>query len=158
MGMVYQWKDAGITPQVPAQIAGEEMERIRVHNNGRLESRMLVEVSKPKDAPLHKAFEWNDKKAAEMWRVEQAGFMIRHITVSVEKPDGEAKPTRAFVSVVRDEDRSYTSIEHALSDAALRAQVVAQAWSELEAWHKRHAELVEFARVFTAIEQARPAK
>jgi hypothetical protein len=65
---------------------------------------------------------------------------------------GERPETiRAFVSVKRDEDRSYTSILHALSDDGLRAQVVAQAWADLEAWHKRYAELAEFAKFFVLI-------
>jgi hypothetical protein len=84
--------------------------------------------------------------------------MIRHIGVVIEGADEDAPPIRAFVSVQRDEDRSYTSVAHAMADPDLRAQVVSQAWAELEAWRKRHAELIEFAKLFTAIEQARPAE
>lgn len=155
--MIYRWKEAahGI---LDAQVAGEELERIRVRNNGRLESRTVVEEARPEDAPLHPAFEWDDAKAAEMWRVEQAGYLIRHIEVVHEKENGEATPIRAFVSVKRDEDRSYTSVEHALSDEELRQQVISQAWAELEAWRKRHAELIEFAKVFSIIDQARDAE
>ncbi len=156
MKMAYSWKP-GATLKLDPQAAGEELERIRVHNNGRLESHSVVEEARPETSPLHKAFEWDDTKAADAWRVEQAGYLIRHIAVSIQKGDGEAVPIRAFVSVVRDEDRSYTSIEHALSDQELRIQVVAQAWAELEAWRKRHAELIEFAKVFATIDQARVA-
>lgn len=157
MNMVYSWKDGARSIGVEAQVAGEELERIRVQNNGRLESKLVVEAAKPKTAPLHPVFTWNDREAADLWRNEQAKYLIRHIAVDVEKADGSSEPLRAFVSVIRDEDRSYTSIEHALSDGELRAQVVAEAWNELEAWRKRHAELIEFAKIFTAIEQARAA-
>lgn len=156
MGMVYQWK-SGSRIQIDAQAAGEEMERIRVVNNGRLEAENVVEAAKAPKSALHPHFEWNDKEAAKAWRIEQAGHLIRCITVTLEKPDGEAAPTRAFVSVKRDEDRSYTSVQHALSDAELRQQVLDRAWDELEAWRKRHAELVEFAKVFAVIDQARGA-
>ena len=97
------------------------------------------------------------RKAATASRLDQAGNLIRAIDVVITKDETEAKPIRAFVSVVRDKDRSYTSVQHALSDADLRAQVVAQAWAELEAWRKRHAELVEFAALFAAMDQARAA-
>lgn len=158
MGMVYSWKaGAHHAPNIEAQVAGEELERIRVHNNGRLENAHVVAAARDKKSPLHPVFEWDDKKAAAAYRLDQAGDLIRAIDVVIVKDETEARPIRAFVSVVRDKDRSYTSVQHALSDAELRAQVVAQAWAELEAWRKRHAELVEFAAVFASMDQARVA-
>lgn len=158
MGMVYSWKaGAHHSPDVEVQAAGEELEKIRVKNNGRLENADVVEAARDKRSPLHPAFEWDDRKAATAYRLDQAGNLIRAIDVVITKDETEAKPIRAFVSVVRDKDRSYTSVQHALSDADLRAQVVAQAWAELEAWRKRHAELVEFAALFAAMDQARAA-
>ena len=151
MGMVYQWK-AGTQHKLDAQIAGEELERIRVRQNGRLDPKDVVEASRPASAPLHDSFEWDDAKAGAAWRENQAGAIIRHIAVVLEKSDTTEVPIRAFVSVKRDEDRSYTSVQHALSDEVLRAQVVAQAWAELEAWRKRYAELVELANIFAVIE------
>lgn len=155
--MIYKWKSSGAPGGIDAQVAGEEMERIRVRNNGRLDSADVVEASRPKSAPLHSAFEWDDAKAAEAYRVDQAAHMIRHIDVVFESENGDKAPVRAFVSVKRDEDRSYTSLQHALSDEELRAQVIKQAWRDLEAWHSRYAELTEFAKIFTAIGEARPA-
>lgn len=156
MAMVYQWR-AGAHHKIDAQTAGEELERIRTFNNGRLEAEHVVDAARPADAPLHEAFEWNDAVAAEAWRRDQASTMIRHIAVVMDKPDGEAAAVRAFISVKRDEDRSYTSVQHALSDEQLRSQVLKQAWLELEAWRKRHAELIELAQVFSVIDQARGA-
>lgn len=158
MGMVYQWKGNVAPGGIDAQIVGEELERIRTFHNGRLEAYDVVEASRPGDAPLHNVFEWDDAKAAEEHRKTQAMHLIRHIDVVMEKQDGSSAPIRAFVSVKRDEDRSYTSLQHALSDEELRAQVVAQAWAELEAWHRRYAELAELAKIFALIEQARPAE
>lgn len=154
---VYRWKP-GSTAPLEAQAAGDEMERIRVRNNGRLTSELVVEAARDEDAPLHPAFEWNDKRAAEAHRLEQARYLIRSIEVVVDRGDPEPVPIRAFVNVQRDEDRSFTSTFHALSDVDLRAQVIASAWRELEAWRRRHAELVEFARIFTEIDKARGAK
>ncbi|MBO9380014.1 hypothetical protein GG804_24920 [Sphingomonas histidinilytica] len=156
MNMVYQWKDA-THAIVDAQIAGEELERIRVRQNGRLDAKDVVDASRPADAPLHEAFEWDDETAAEAYRLDQARYLIRHIDVVVEKTAADPVAVRAFVSVKRDEDRSYTSVQHAMSDVDLRAQVVAAALAELDAWRKRHAELVELARIFACIDQARDA-
>lgn len=156
MGMIYQWKD-GSHVTIDAQSAGEEMERIRVRQNGRLDQESVLAAARKPKSPLHPHFEWDNEKAAEAYRLDQAGHLIRCITVTVEKPNGGEAPVRAFVNVRREEDRSYTSIQHALSDDELRAQVVATAWAELEAWRRRHAELVEFAAIFATMDQARAA-
>lgn len=156
MGMVYQWKPAaGI--KVDPDVAGAVMERLRTTNNGRLTGELLVAEAQPKTSPLHDAFEWNNHRAAHLYRVDQAAHLIRSIEV-VKVVGGQQKPIRAFVSVVRDEDRSYTSTAHALSDPELRQQVLDAAWRELEAWRQRHAELTEFAKIFAEIDQARGAE
>lgn len=154
--MIYQWK-GGSHLLIDAQAAGEELERIRVRQNGRIESEDVVREARDEASPLHPAFDWNDATAAEKYRVEQAKYLIRSIEIVIDKSGEEQIPIRAFVSVKRDEDRSYTSTIHALADPELRAQVVQQAFNELEAWRKRHAELTEFARVFAEIDQARGA-
>lgn len=153
----YFWKPKVVIP-VPAQVAGEELERIRTVHNGRLTQADVVNEARDKANPLHKAFEWSDKKAAHEYRLTQAAYVIRSITVVEELGgDKQTAPVRAFVNVQRDEDRSYTSVAHAMSDTELRAQVVARAWKELEDWKARHAELVEFARLFSVIEDMRQA-
>lgn len=154
----YLWKPKVVVP-VPAQVAGEELERIRVAHNGRLTQADVVAEAREKTNPLHKAFEWNDKRAANEYRLTQAAYIIRSITVATEGATGEedGQPIRAFVNVTRDDDRSYTSVAHAMSDTELRAQVIARAWKELEDWKARHAELVEFARLFSVIEDMRQA-
>lgn len=156
MTMVYQWKH-GSRIDLDPQAAGEELERIRTWNNGRLEPLNVVEASRDAGAPLHTAFEWDDGKAAQSWRLEQARYVIRSVEVIVPKHSGGEAPIRAFVSVERDADRSYTSVHHALSDKELRVQVLRQAWADLEAWRQRNAELVEFAEIFAMIDQARDA-
>jgi len=153
--MIYQWKpEARI--KIDAQAAGAEMERLRVIHNGRLEAAMLVDAARNEENPLHDHFEWDDTKAAEAHRSEQARYLIRSIVVQVDSQIS-AEPVRAFVSVKRDEDRSFTSFAHALSDAELRAQVLADAMRELVAWRKRHAELTELANIFALVDQAQEA-
>lgn len=154
--MIYQWKPEARV-KVDAQVAGDELERIRTWDNGRLDAKNVVEVSRDPGAPLHPAFEWDDEQAAEAYRIEQAKYMIRSIVVQQAPDQTEAQPIRAFVSVVRDKGRSYTAVGHAMADPDLRRQVLLKALQELEAWRSRYAELVELANVFAAIEEARVA-
>lgn len=151
MQAVYKWRPHAGVP-VPAQVAGEELERIRVRNNGRLSQEVVVSEAKNEENPLHSAFEWNDRKAAHQYRLGQAGYVIRMLSVTfVDDGDKKTDPVRAFVNVSRGEDRSYTSIVHAMSDDELREQVIAKAYKELEDWQNRYSEIVEFSQVFDAI-------
>lgn len=149
----YSWKPKTSVP-VDAQAAGERLEEIRVRHNGRLTPTAVVDDARPQDAVLHPAFEWNDKVAAERFREDQARYMLRSIViVRPAAPEQEpTRPIRAFVSVTRDEDRSYTSIDHAMSDAELREQVVERAWRELLEWKARYQEYRELAEVCAAID------
>lgn len=155
--MVYSWKPGAITPPVLPQIAGERLEEIRRQHNGRMTPADVVNDARPESSPLHPAFEWNDATAAESWRREQAGYMIRHIAVEVTK-DEASEPTviRAFVSVTEGKATHYASTAAALSDPDLRAQILRRAWGELQAWRKRHDELVEFSSVFAAMDSFVP--
>lgn len=57
-------------------------------DNGGLTAPMVVESARPKDAPLHGYFEWDDKAAAEEFRLEQARSMIRRVRFVVEDSAG----------------------------------------------------------------------
>jgi hypothetical protein len=151
----YAWTMTDSLIPVPAQVAGERLEKIRQDNGGKLEPEMVVDDSRPQEAPLHKAFEWDDAKAGELYRVDQAKQIIRHVVIQNVTEEGTAptKPVRAFVSVQRDGERSYTSMAHAMSDADLRKQVLERAMSELQNWRSRYKDLQELAQVYAAIDQ-----
>lgn len=152
----YKWKP-GAHLKINARIAGTELERIRTKHNGRLTPNDVLEEAKARSSPLHKAFVWDDTEAAHKFRLGQASYLIRSIEVVVSasksKPAGNV---RAFVSVKRERDRSYTSISHAMSDVELRQQVVADALKELQAWRQRYEKLSEFSKVFAAIDKTLP--
>lgn len=152
-GAVYAWKSHAAIP-VDAEIAGKALESLRVRNNGRLSQHAIVEAARPADAPLHPAFEWNDHEAAELYRRQQAGYMLRMIVVQAPEQPPDAPPVRAFINIDEGEgERYYTSTAAALSDADLRARVLANAWHELRAWRDRYQEIEELAEVFAKVEE-----
>lgn len=153
----YAWRP-GSRISIDAGKAGREMERIRQGNGGALSQEVVLAQARSANSALHAHFEWDDGVAAEKHRLGQAGELIRSITVDVSRSNLETKPIRAFVNVIERGQQHYTSTLHALSDKELRAQVLAKAWADLEAWRERHAELTEFARIFSAIDEARSAK
>ena len=156
MSTTYRWKPASHV-KIDAQLAGEELERIKAAHNGRLDQEDIVDAARDEANPLHEHFEWDDATAAEAYRLDQAGHLIRTIEIIHERPDQEPTPIRAFVSVAQQEERFYVSTTDAMADPELRRQVINQAWRELEAWRCRHAELTEFGKIFSEIDQARGA-
>lgn len=149
---VYKWKGF-VSFGVAAQVAGEELERIRRKYDGRLVQEDIVREAEKVRSPLHKAFEWNNEKAAHLYRLNQAGDLIRNIVVVNVGKGGDKQTIRAFVNVGVDDDRHYTSIAHAMSDDELRRQVIGEAWDELKAWKEKYKELVEFSKLFSVIEE-----
>jgi hypothetical protein len=152
--VIYRWKSGAHVPKgASAQVVGERLESLRQEHGG-LTARVVVDDARDKSSVLHPAFEWNDKRAAEHWRLEQARHLIAAVTV-VRDDTAAAEPIRAFVVVKDDEgDQSYESVTVALADPSKRAQVLSRARRELEAWRDRYAELEEFAAVFSAIDSA----
>lgn len=155
---IYRWKHVphGLS-KYDAQIVGEELEKIRLRYNGRLDQENVVREATEDQSPLHDMFEWRDDVAAVEWRKEQARNIIRHITVLIPKGDDqESVPLRAFVSVSQDSDEpGYTSVTAALSDPTMRNVMIRRAFRELEQWRERYDELLEFAKLFSAMEEIR---
>ena len=124
-------------------------------NNGNLTPRSVVDDARPEDAVLHPCFEWDDGVAAGKYREDQARYIIRGVVAQMPEAGEDAAPVRAFVSVVQNDQQSYTSTAHAMSDADLRQQVLQRAWSELQDWRDRYKDYKELAAVFTAIDDGR---
>ena len=152
----YGWRP-GSRIKIDAQKAGREMENIRTSNDGRIAPADVLGRARSSNSSLHDHFEWDDSVAAEQHRLSQAGELIRSITVDVSRSNIETKPVRAFVSVVEQGEKRFTSTLHAMSDVDLRRQVLERAWAELLAFRQKYGELRELAAVFEAMDRARPA-
>jgi hypothetical protein len=155
--MVYQWKQ--ISYSVPAQVAGEELERIENKYGGIVPS-VVVAESKEETSPLHKIFEWDNDKAGEKWREQQARVLIGNIvTVHITK-DNDELAVRSFVNVttnVAPDVNAYVSVTKALSNADYRQQIVEQAKVEFLSFKKKYSNLKEFFTVFKEFEKVFPS-
>ena len=152
--MVYEWTHGISVRGVTAQNAGEELERIRAAHAGRLTADAIVETATDPDNVLHPVFEWDDKVAAEKYRLVKAESLVRHVVVMVDdRPD--MRPQRAFVSVRRadDDTDTYASLAEAMSTPDLRAQVIERAKREAKSWRDRFRDYKELAVVFDAIDE-----
>lgn len=144
---VYQWK-AGVRMSVNAQDAGEICARLDAE--GRLTQSELVNESRPEDAPLHKAFEWNDSVAAEKYRNVQAGQIIRSVEVVTQHIE---KPTRAFVSIeVAPNKREYHDIEVVMRQQSTRDRLLEELKREVAQIERKYSSITELAEAFAALE------
>lgn len=144
--MVYKYKEAARI-KCDAQVAGELCEKLE--KNGGLTAARLVDESRPADAPLHGEFEWDDTKAAEKYREDQARYIIRSLVVQVEEP--EPVSVRAFHAV--SERRHFESISVILADPKKTNALMDMAMKELQAFVSKYDTLKELSPVFDAIEQ-----
>lgn len=151
----YIWT-AGARIKAKAQIVGQELEQLQDDHGGRLTARIVVEAARPVDAPLHPVFEWDDLRAAELYREDQARHVLHSIRLVERNERGQVLNNRihAFVNLVEtvgdDEQRGYISIARVLSDRDLLAQALRQAAAELRGFETRYADfevIAEAARV-----------
>jgi len=158
----YQWVDnvRTFSQKVSAQVVGEELERLS--GGSGVTPVQVVDAARPVWSALHPLFEWDDVRAAEMYRRQQAGDVLRQIKIVVEEGPRPLQ-VRAFVNVTptpvpgEDEDagasrRVYMPTRVALADEGMRRQVLEEALSRIRQWRAVYGALVEFAEVVTAID------
>jgi len=146
--MIYQWK-RGLP--VPAQAAGEHLEALE-REHGQITPKLVLDDARDEGALLHPCFEWDDEKAAELYRERQAGFLIRNLTVRVEREDKPPLPVRAFVSVEKEESRAFVGTIRALSEEETRAQVLQEALQSLQVFRTKYEAFAELSGVIAAID------
>lgn len=127
------------------QAIGEALETIRLENGGELHPQAVVADARDAKSPLHRYFEWDDKKAAEAHRMDQARALIRSIRVI---EDNDQKPRPAFLSIRSDDGGfGYHAIKDVLSSRDLRERLLVQAERDLDAWTARYRELREIVEM-----------
>lgn len=148
--MIYEWKR---NMAVKAQEAGEYLESLE-RKYSKITPKLIVDDSRSEEALLHKCFEWNNEQAAEKYRENQAGFMLRNLVSVNVSQTGEFEGTeiRAFVNVATNNSTGFVSVLTAMNNNDMRDQILQEALSELLALKKKYSQLKELAEVFKALE------
>ena len=155
--MIYQWSGNGFGDtslhNADPQAVGERLEQLRAKKGEGITTQEVVDDARPKSSATHALFEWNDSIAAEQWRNNQAGMVLRSIRfVFNEDETEEPRQVIANVSIVDPEGRRvYMSSIAALSDSDLRGQILAEAFRSLEQMRTRFHHLEELNGVMNAI-------
>lgn len=144
--MVYQWKSiSGI--KADPNLAAAQFKALE--DTVGLTPKTLLEANRDVGAVLHNEFEWADDVAAEKYRVHQAGQIIRMLCVVPETKESEAVPIRAYFPT--SENKTYERIDVIVKHKDKYAELLASAYSELNAFTKKYQMLKELSSVFDAI-------
>lgn len=139
----YEWKTPGLY-RVDPNTAGRYLDAI-YRETGRIEPSEVVERSRDVASPLHGCFEWDDSKAAQKWREQQARVLIANVMV-VGEPT-EHVYTRAFVHV----EQEYQPISIVLESKDKTSELLRNALRELRTFEAKYRELTQLVPVFKAI-------
>jgi hypothetical protein len=127
---------------------------------GKCTPRDVVEVARPVDSVLHPLFQWDDTKAAEAFRQQQARSLIRSIQVVRLEGDKPKIVERKALMVhvpTRDEDNQeeagYITIESALNDKVARGKVVEMAFKQLQGIRAKYGDFNELDEIWGAIDR-----
>ncbi len=112
---------------------------------GSLTPALVVDAARDPEHPLHSRFEWDDTTAAEKWRLEQAGQLLRVVTLPADP--ARAHDLRAFVAFKGQDSRSseYVPTEEAMADEFTRRLILADMQREWRQLKKRYEHMAEFA-------------
>lgn len=115
----------------------------------------MIRLARPEDSPTHHLFTWDDRDAADAYRLDQARNYIRSVYVVLqEHPD--RKPIRAVVNVIHEGKRGPVPLRRVLQSADLMQQHLEKALEDLRIWTSRYEDLRALANLkhlFTAIDR-----
>ena len=131
-----QTKKAIRWSKTTVNILRDRFKQIR-HEKGQLTARLVLEDARNEDSPIHRFFDWNDRTAAEKYRLEQASNLIRQVQIMV-RIDHEDRPMREFLCVVKDGDSQYLPYQEVKQNRSFREQVLERAKQDLEGWIERY--------------------
>jgi hypothetical protein len=133
---------------------GQELEAIRqTAPDGDLKARSVVDWARAHlHSALHAEFEWNNTRAAEQYRLEQARRLIR-VWIDIVPPS--TIPARVMVSLPPNRGRlGYVPMQAVMADAAQRQILLAEAYREMRVFVARYRHLRELARVISVMQQS----
>lgn len=157
MATFFKWRN-GYHPKVDAEVAGDELERLREKHGGYLEATDVVEAARSKRHKLHGAFEWDDALAATEHRKSQARTMMAALLEVRVEADQEEKPHRMYEFIRYSEGDetagAYRRTVEVLSDPEGREQLLTRARREAASWRRRYDDLEELAGIVAAMDEA----
>ena len=100
------------------------------------------------DSELHKCFTWDDSKAANEWRKQEARQVVRLLVFA----DDETKQP-AQIRVLQKATDAYEPVKTMVRNNDEYAKLLARAKAELKAFRERYKQINELEKVLEAIDE-----
>lgn len=134
-------KDAGIIQEKKSTIIERELERLYKRDKV-ITPASVLDAARSKSSPLHEFFEWDDKKAADKYRLMQASEMIvaSKFVVVLKEQKGRlpevvaAEPVRKFLPQFG--GGGFKMRNDVLNDVEDRSAIIDRKKSQLRSWCK----------------------
>lgn len=126
------------------QTIRDALHAIAQANGGRLTPELVIEAARQKGSPLHAHFEWDTKKAAHRWWIEQARTLIRSVHIVITRDDRVIE-TVAYVRDpgAADKEQGYVAVADIRHDADLARQALVYEFARAAAALRRARDLAE---------------
>lgn len=141
----WQWAEgyAGFNKADPNKV-GAELEKIEQREGEIIPAEVVTHASNPRSA-MHCLFTWDNRKAAEKYREDQARDLIRHlrsVTITIEKGTDKQRQviSRVFVMPRQSTKAGYISIAN-ITEPDIIESLIERARRDLEAWTDRYADI-----------------
>lgn len=123
----------------------DELNKI-YQQRGELSPKIVVEVARKKDHPLHDiVFDVPPGQAAERYYLNRAHELIQSVKIAYRDPQSDKKiDVRAWHAIARGNSHVYRPTDEVLEDPLLREMVLANMQREWVDLHRRYSQFKEF--------------
>lgn len=112
----------------------------------------ILDKARDDGTELHKCFEWDDTKAAERWRIQQARQIVCSLVIKETDDDATNKPEiRVFYKT--DNSSGYKPTTLIMRDQDEYQKLLSRALSELAAFKGKYKSLTELDELFEVIDK-----
>ena len=139
--MEYAWKE-GVRFKTDPNVAGTVLAGIR-DKFGELTPELVLKEASKKSSKLHSDFQWDDKRAATLYRLDTARRLIRHLRVV---SDGERTDEPVYVHVTQGDRKYYEQTDLAVESPDIWMNVMEEEKSRLEATKNRLKTLINIEK------------
>jgi hypothetical protein len=132
-----------------AQVIGQRIVQLAEEKQVPIVPEDMVNDARSESSPIHGYFTWDDRVAADKWRVEEAKYYLRTIHI-IEAPESEPIRLTHVVTVTTEdgeERKGYMDIRRIRTQPDLLEQVIESAHKELIGWQKRYRQYKQLAPI-----------
>lgn len=145
--IVAKWKTGfGLYDGINAQTVAEELRAI----GDEFSPAQIVDAARDESTELHKCFEWDDTKAAELYRLKQARNIVQALVIEEQVRPKERPEIRVFYKP--EKSSGYMETKKIVRDEDAYANLLAQARQELRIFKAKYNCLVELQEIMELID------